>query len=157
MAINKVTLNGKTGDASIAAAWIWALNDECIVREKAGFLFKASFDGDHLMLAVAPTLINGERSYHYNQHLEKEDAFTLIGDVNAQGVFTILFNPESREQVQANAEKHIDLFRRFAAFLFENGYTGGGVLDGVTQDVLKRLGLSPAPQTLAGLVKRRRL
>ncbi len=148
MAINKVTLNGKTGDAS---GWIRALNDECIVREKAGFLFKASFDGDHLMLAAAPCLINGERTMHYNMHLKKEDAFTLIGDVNAQGVFTILFKPESREQVAAQAEEYIERFRQFAAFLIENGYTGDGALDEVTQGLLESLGLSPAPQTLAEL------
>ncbi len=148
MAISKVTLNGKT---DVAAGWIRALNDERIVQEKAGFLFKASFDGDHLMLAVAPTLINGERSWHYNMHLEKEDAFTLIGDVNAQGVFTILFKPESREQVAAQAGEYIVLFRRFAAFLIEGGYTGNGVLDEVTQGVLESLGLSPFPKTLAEL------
>ena len=148
MAISKVTLNGKT---DVAAGWIRALNDERIVQEKAGFLFKASFDGDHLMLAVAPTLINGERSWHYNMHLEKEDAFTLIGDVNAQGVFTILFKPESREQVAAQAEEYIERFRQFAAFLIEGGYTGNGVLDEVTQGVLESLGLSPFPKTLAEL------
>ena len=148
MAISKITLNGKRGGAT---DWIRALNDPNLVREKAGFLFKASFDGDHLMLAVLPTLISGERSYHYNQHLEKEDAFTLLGDVNAEGVFTILFNPESHEQVEADAEKYIKLFRRLAGFLIENGYTGDGALDEVTQDILKSLGLSPAPKTLAEL------
>ena len=148
MAISKVTLNGKADDAS---GWIRALNDERIVREKAGFLFKVGFDGDHLMLAVLPTMINGERSYHYNQHLEKENAFTLLGDVNAEGVFTILFNPESREQVEADSEKYIELFHRFAAFLIENGYTGSCALDEVTQGILERLGLSPAPKTLADL------
>jgi len=149
MVVSKVTFNGKVGDAS---GWIHALNDECIVREKAGFLFKASFDDDHLMLAVVPTLINGERSYHYNQHLEKEDVFTLIGDINAQGVFTILFNPESREQVAEQSEEYIERFRRLAAFLIESGYTGDGALDEVTQGVLETLGLSPAPASLAALL-----
>ncbi len=148
MSIKKVTLNGKRGGA---ANWIRALNDPNLVREKAGFLFKASFDGDHLMLAAAPCLINGERTMHYNMHLKKEDAFTLVGDVNAQGVFTILFKPESREQVAADAEKYIGRFQRFAAFLLQNGYIGDGLLDEVTQDLLKELGLSPAPETLADL------
>ena len=151
MAINQVTLNGNSGDASIAAAWIRALNDERIVREKAGFLFKASLDGDHLMLAAAPCLISGERTMHYNMHLEKEDAFTLIGAVNAQGIFSILFNPESREQVAARAGEYVELFRRFAAFLIEGGYTGDGALDEVTQGLLEKLGLSPAPETLIEL------
>jgi hypothetical protein len=146
--VTRVTLNGKAGGAT---AWIGALNNERIVREKAGFLFKAGFDGGHLMLAVLPTMINGERSYHYNLHLKKEDAFTLLGDVNAEGIFTILFKPESREQIEANSKRYVELFRRFAAFLIESGYTGEGVLDEVTQGVLKSLGLSPAPKTLVEL------
>lgn len=153
MPISKVTLNGKSGGA---ADWIRALNDARIVQEKAGFLFKATLEGDHLMLAVLPCLINGERSYHYNQHLEKEDAFTLIGDINAQGVFTILFNPESREQSQTDSKKYIELFRQFAGFLLQQGYTGDGLLEDVTQGILQTLGLTPAPKTLAGLVKCRR-
>ncbi len=149
MSINKVTLNGKSGGA---ADWIRALNDARIVQEKAGFLFKATFDDDHLMLAVLPCLIHGERSYHYNQHLEKEDVFTLVGTINAQGFFTILFNAESCKQIQADSEKYIELFRRFATFLFENGYTGDGFLDEVTQQVLEELGLSLTPKTLADLL-----
>lgn len=151
MPIHTVTFNGKTGGTAVATAWLCALNDPRIVQEKAGYLFKASFEAGHLMLAVNPTLIHGARSHHYNQHLEKEDAFTLIGTVNAQGVFTILFKPESREQVAKQAVEYIERVRRFAAFLFDNGYSGDGPLDKVTQSMLQTMGLDPAPQTLATL------
>lgn len=147
----KVTLNGKTGNSSVAAGWIRALNDLRILSEKAGFVFKASFDGDHLMLAVAPALIDGQRNYHFNMHLKKEDAFTLIGDVSAQGVFNILFKPESREFTEQNSTAYIAVFRRFASFLLSAGYQGAGPLDEVTCEVLKQLGLSPVPAELAAL------
>ena len=149
MMITKITLNGKTSDALGASEWIRALNDECLVREKAGFLFKASFDGDHLMLAVAPTLIHGERNYHYNMHLEKEDAFTLLGDLNAEGVFTILFKPDRLEQFTEESARFVEIFRHFAQFLLTNGYVGKGQLDEVTKGLLKGAGLSPTPQVLA--------
>ncbi|MBI9019868.1 MAG: hypothetical protein JEZ10_01260 [Verrucomicrobia bacterium] len=152
MVVRKVTLNGNRGEPAIAAEWIRALNDGLILTKKAGFLFKASWDEDHLMLAVAPCLINGERSYHYNQHLEKEDAFTLIGEVSAQGVFTILFKPESREFAIQQAGRYIDLFRRFAEFLRQGGYAGEGKLDDVTQGVLKSLGMNCPPETLDELL-----
>ena len=150
--IHTVTLNEKTGKSAIAADWIRALNDNRILTEKSGFLFKASLCGDHLLLAVAPCLINGERSFHYNMHLGKEDAFTLIGDINAQGIFTILFKPESREAASQHAADYLERFRKFAAFLTDTGYTGEGRLDEVTQQVLESLGLSPPPETLAGLL-----
>jgi hypothetical protein len=151
MKIRRVTLNGKSGDPSVAADWIRALNDARIVQEKAGYLFKASVCGDQLMLAVEPCLINGARSYHYAMHLQQEDAFTLIGDVNAQGIFTILFKPESRAAVSQHAAEYLERFRAWAAFLRDAGYTGAGLLDEVTQSILHDLGLSPAPKTLAGL------
>ena len=151
MAIRTVILNGQTGDASVAAPWIRALNTARIVQEKGGFLFKAAFAGDQLMLAVTPSLVGEERRYHYNQHLKKEDAFTLIGMVNACGVFTILFQPESRDPLYAQGAEHVEVIRRFAAFLFAGGYRGEGPLDEVTQSVLSQLGLSPAPTTLAAL------
>ncbi len=151
MRIKKVTLNGKTGKTSIVKGFIHALNDERIVQEKAGFLFKASFEDDHLRLAVAPCMINGERSAHYKMPLEKEDKFTLIGDINARGMFTIMFKQESVEQVAADKEKYIELFRRFAAFFMENGYTGDGILEEVTVGVFEYFGLSNPPKTFAEL------
>jgi hypothetical protein len=151
--LQKITLNDKTGDLSLAGDWIRALHDERIVRERAGFLFKASFDGDHLLLAVVPCLIHGERSYHYDQHLRIEDAFTLLGEVNATGVFTILFKPEKATLSAEDAQRTIETYRRFADFMLAAGYTGEGDLDEVTQDVLATLGLSPAPRTLAGLLE----
>jgi len=146
-----VTLNGKTGNPSVAKEWIRALNDPRILKEKAGFVFKASFAGDHLMLAAAPFLIDGQRSYHFNMHLQHEDAFTLIGDVSAAGVFNLLFKPESREFADQNAAACLATLRRFADFLLSAGYRGAGELDEVTQGVLERFGLSPAPRTLADL------
>ena len=147
-AINKVTLNSKTGEPSIAIHWIRALDDERILVGKAGFLFKASLCENHLMLAVEPCLINGERSYHYNMSLEQEDAYTLIGYVNARGVFTILFRAESPELSVRQIEMHSETFRRFAGFLLEAGYAGEGLLDEVTQTVLKKLEFLPVPSTL---------
>lgn len=151
-AIKEVTLNGKTGDISVVREWVRALSNERIVQAHAGYLFKALFDGEHLVLAVVPCLIDGERSYHYNQHLGKEDAFTLIGDVNAQGVFTILFKSESRVLSETQKERYVAAFRQFALFLTAAGYQGEGQLDEVTQGILATLGLVPAPQTLAGLL-----
>lgn len=152
MTISHITFNGKRGGLSVAAQWVRALNDVRMTAEKGGFLFKAAFAGDHLIVEAVPALIGDTRSYHYNLHLDKEDAFTLIGDVNAQGVFTILFKPESREAVTQHAAEYIGRFRKFAAFLNEAGYSGSGQLDEVTQGVLVSLGVEHPPEMLAGLL-----
>ena len=149
--LSKITLNGKTGKPAIAAPWIRALNDPCIVVEKAGFLFKAATTSDRLILAVVPCLINGERSYHYNMPLENEDAFTLTGSINAQGVFTILIKPESLDLSPEQKEKYLNLYTKFGAFLISAGYKGEGILDSVTQCILQTIESSPIPKTLAEL------
>ncbi|MBM4153083.1 MAG: hypothetical protein FJ220_06145 [Kiritimatiellaceae bacterium] len=153
MEIRTLTLNGKWGKVSLADGWIAALNDARLTVEKGGFLFKVAFDGDHLMLAVAPTLIGDTRSYHYDLHLEKEDAFTLIGDVNAQGVFTLLFKPDRMETVRQCAADYVERYRRFAAFLIDAGYSGQGRLSDVTQCVLMDIGLMPPPGCLNDLMR----
>ncbi len=149
----KITLNGTTGGLSVAKDWMKALSSARILTEKAGYLFKASLDEDHLMLAVAPCLINGGRSWHYNMRLEQENALTFLGDVNAQGVFTILFKPDSMEQLAAQTDEYLRRFRSFARFFADAGYRGKGELDEVTQGVLLQLGLNPPPQTLAELTR----
>ncbi len=150
-AIRRVTLNGKAGGHKVGRPWIEALNDPHILTEKAGFLFKAAVRGDHLFLAVVPVLIDGKRSYHYEQHLDNEDAFTLAGDVNASGVFTILFKPEKMPLSAEHARRYRHSINLFTEWLLAEGYSGKGLLSEVTQCVLRELEYSPVPQTLKDL------
>ena len=149
--VRKVTLNGVSGGLSVASPWIGALNDERVVQEKAGFLLKATLHGDHALLAVEPCLIHGERRYHYNMRLAREDAYTLIGCVDARGVFTIMVKPESRELSDAQRAQYRDVLRAFAGLLLDCGYAGPGLLDEVTRELLRELGHSPVPDRMAGL------
>jgi len=149
--IRTVTLNGVSGGLSIASPWIGALNDERLVLEKAGFLFKASLCGDHLLLAVEPFLIHGERRYHYNMRLAREDAYTLVGCVDVKGVFTIMVKPESQELSDVQRARYRAVFRAFAGLLLDGGYAGPGLLDEATRELLKELGHAPVPDRLAGL------
>lgn len=151
MRIKKVTLNGVAGGCSVAKPWISALHDEKLVLEKAGFLFKAGLDGDRMLLAVEPCLIQGERRYHFNMHLAHEDAYTLIGSVNAQGEFTILFKPESRDLSAEQCARYREVFAAFAGLLLDGGYVGDGLLDEVTQSVLGAVGFAPVPDRLSGI------
>jgi len=151
--IVRVTLNGRTGGLSSAAGWIQALNNPVLVREKGGFLFKASFNGDHLILEAAPALIQGARSYHYNMLPGLDDAFMLIGSVDAQGGFLILVKPPDEGFLNGHADQYAAVFRAFAIFLEEAGYSGAGHLDEITQGVLRKLGMAPPPQTLRELAR----
>lgn len=149
--IRNVIFNGKPGDRSLIKSWVNALNNPRIVTEKAGFLFKVTLNDDQVELAVAPCMINGERLCHYNMKMKQEDAYTLIGDVNATGLFTILFKPESLPLCETQKERYVNNFQQFAKLLLEHGYSEKGRLNEVTQSILEEVGLHPAPQTLAEL------
>jgi len=150
--IKEVTLNGDTGSHKMAADFIHALNDPGILTEKAGFLFKTTVCGDRLMLGITPYFINGERMYHYDVSLPVENEFTLIGSINAEGVFTIFFRPESLNIPPEKKEVYSDSYVIFARFLLENGYAGKGLLDGVTLKTLEETALFVSvPETLIEL------
>jgi len=147
-----VTLNGKTGKPSIARSFIEALNDERIITEKGGFLFKVLAAGNRLVLGVTPYFIDGGRTYHYDTQLPGEDEFTLIGSVTPSGTFEILFKPLSMNLSPEEIRQYSHTYVMFARFLLENGYAGQGRLDEVTISLLREAGLfHPAPRDLAGL------
>lgn len=150
--VREVTLNGKTGKPSIARSFIEALNDERIITEKGGFLFKVLVAGEMLVLGVTPCFIDGERTYHYNSQLPGEDEFTLIGSITPDGTFEILFKPLSLELSPEDIRKYADTYVMFARFLLENGYSGQGRLDTMTVSMLREAGLfNQVPEDIIGL------
>jgi hypothetical protein len=147
-----VTLNGKTGKPSIATGFIGALNDERIISEKGGFLFKILAVDERLILGITPCFVDGVRTYHYDTRLPGEDEFMLIGSVTPRGSFEILFQPLSGDLSPEDAVRYADSYVIFARFLLENGYSGQGRLGSVTIDILGAAGLfQPVPEDLAGL------
>ncbi len=150
--VRVVTLNGKTGKPSIVKQFIIALNDERIIAEKGGFLFKMLAIDERLILGITPCLVDGVRTYHYDTRLPGEDEFTLIGSVTPRGSFEILFQPLSKEISPEDAARYKDTYVMFARMLLENGYLGQGRLGSVTVDILGAAGLfQPVPEDIAGL------
>jgi hypothetical protein len=147
--LHTLTFNRQTGGPELVDAWIGALNRPDLVQSKSGYLFKAVLRDPHWMLEAVPCLINGERAYHHTL-LPGTDAETaLIGTVNAQGVFTLLIRPgKSPAPTRPPPAAALHLLQRFARLLLTRGYCGTGMLDEVTQGLLKSLAPEPVPRTL---------
>ena len=146
--IRNIIFNGTSGTPALIRPWVNALNDPRIVTEKAGFLFKALLYNDHIELAAQPCLINGERLYHYNLLLSTDDPCILIGDVNAAGIFTVLFKPNKGGLTDDQKKRCRNGLKTLAELLLLQGYKGEGLLCDVTRMVLPEIGLSPTLQTL---------
>jgi len=150
--VRVVTLNGKSGKPSIVKNFVRAMNDERIIAEKGGFLFKVLASGDRLIMGVRPCFIDAVRAYHYDTQLPGENEFTLIGSVTPRGSFEILFRPLSMNIPPEDARKYADTYVLFARLLLENGFSGRGRLDEVTVRMLREARLfHPVPEDLVGL------
>jgi hypothetical protein len=143
----KVTLNGKRGKAKIAKPFIHALNTPAILTEKAGFLFKATVCGDLLVLGVTPYFIEGQRTWHYDMVMPAENEFTLLGAINADGHFTILFTPISDELTTFEQIAYGDNYIQFAQFLLASGLESEGPLDAITIQLLTEANVFHTPPT----------
>ncbi|MBT3279332.1 MAG: hypothetical protein HN909_09035 [Phycisphaerales bacterium] len=149
--INTVTLNGKRGKPKLVKPFVHAVNTDAIRVEKAGFLFKAALDDDHLALGVTPYFIAGQRTWHYDLVMPDEIRFCLLGSINADGHFTILFEPGEHFTPEAKST-YAECYIRFAQFLFAWGLEGDGPFDEITVQFLSEAGLfASAPVSLAEL------
>ncbi len=146
-----VSLNGVAGDITILGDWVRALMNPAVLREKGGYLFKASFADRQAFFAVAPYVLDGQRSYHFAMQIEQDDAHTLIGVVDANGAFGFTFKPDQPEITTAYRLSCLATCRRFARVLIDAGYRGDGVLDDVTKGQLAGWGGHSAPDSLAAL------
>jgi len=149
--VTSVTMNDVAGGLNQLAGWMNALVDPALLCGKGGYLFKASFAGPEVFVAVAPYVINGQRSYHHAMRVAHEDALTLIGAVDANGTFSLFFRPGGRDLSEAYREACREVCGRFARLLLAAGYRGRGTLDDVTRGMLAECGMSPPPETMAEL------
>ncbi len=152
--ITKVTFNGKTGKPKLVAPLIHALNTPAILIEKSGFLFQATIRGHRLILGVLPYFIDGQRSMHYDIKLSVKTQFTLIGNISADGQFTILFRPDCDELSPEAKRTYADSYVPVARGLRTGGLLSDGPLDAITIQLLTEADLFPTtPQSITELAQ----
>jgi hypothetical protein len=136
------------------SALISAFNSRSILTEKGGYIFKAASDSKKLHFGVLPHFLEGERTHHYDIELPRKFSEVLVGTLNPEGVFSILFIPKNKllgnEELSSYRMMYIDL----AAGLIERGLNITGCLDSVSVMMLRDSGVIPdavLPLTLAKL------
>jgi hypothetical protein len=146
-------LNGKRATGKALRQMARALADRKLLGERGGFLLKATLKDEGAWLSVVPCILNGARTYHYDMKLAEETAYTLIGAVNANGVFTLFFQPGPAGLGEDARGEYLKAYSRLAALLFDNGYDGEARLDWSTRRLLEESEVArPAPESLAALI-----
>ena len=134
--MSRIYINNKKADCNTIKAMIEAISNKTILTEKGGFLLKVTVLTDYIYIGIIPNFINGERTYHYDIEIGIENEFTLIGAINHQQIFTLLFKPINPILTSKAKEQYYTVYREFADFLFTNGYNNTGELDWITQKIL---------------------
>ena len=134
--MNRIYINNKKANLNTIKAMIEAISNKTILTEKGGFLLKVTVLADQIYIGIIPNFINGERTYHYDIEIGVENEFTLIGAINNQQIFTLLFKPINPILSGKAKELYYTAYKEFADFLFTNGYKNIGELDWITQKIL---------------------
>ncbi len=106
-------------------------------------LFKASLDAGTLFFGVIANFSGGERGYHYEIRLPREDEFTLIGGISGRRELTLLFKNRNVDESARAVYRRV--YREVVQLLLSaSGYRL--VFDPITVQLIREAGLfSPVP------------
>ena len=142
--ITDIIVNGTSTSPREIKKIISAISDDNTLQKKGGYLFMVSISGDCCTLGIQPYQIGGERKYHYEMEMPKDD-FMLTGFVNTNRSLTLLFKltPEKYKQGLSVEEKKSfrEVFIRFARFLLEYKFPENFEIDVVTNSLLVSAGI----------------
>lgn len=149
-------LNGKAKQQTEINHILNQLSNPNILTQYGGALFKyQNHSEDELLIddfGIIPCIVDGERTHHYDIQLKKETSFTLIGIINANGIFRVVFKPEEIPLSDDDSKQYKKQFIQLSRFLQNNGFSGSIPLDGITCDLLQEASLFiPSPKELVQL------
>ena len=145
-------INGETAESRIISQMVRAFCSPEILRSCGGYVIVYRVRNDTAYLGVKPSILNGQRTNHYDLKAGPDTRVSLIGGINADGEISLLFKiPEPELSTDVKSELR-QLYARFADLLKRNGYDGPGALDWVTQRILQESEIfSPVPLTILDL------
>ena len=152
----KIILNGEEKSKKEIRQILKAVSNKKILKEKGGYVTKASIVNNHLFIGIIPAFIEGWKKYHYDIELEFEDQFSLIGSINADESMTIVFKLD-KETYKRGLSKNEQIklrnnYIKYAHFFIDIGFSGDLKMDEPTKMILKKSGLfEKIPLTLSEL------
>ena len=147
-----LVINGEPAGPEVVAQMVRAFCSRDILRSCGGYIFTYRVHDNTAYLGVKPSILNGQRSNHYDLKAGSKTKLALIGGINIDGEISLLFKvPEEELSVETKSELRA-LYVRFANLLMQNGYGGGGTLDWISRTILQESAIfSPVPSTILNL------
>ncbi len=137
-------LNGEKVPTEELCRAISSISDRTTIIEKGGFLFKASFFCDEIHFGILPYVVGGERMWHYNIIMKREDAYRITGFINSNYTITVIPDIAGKNIAKNfSAEMKSEFSRRMrllADILIRFGFDPNFKVDAITLGVLEMIG-----------------
>ena len=145
-------INGEPAESQLISQMVRAFFNPDMLRPCGGYIVTYREHNGTAYLGVKPSILNGQRSNHYDLRAGPDSRLSLIGGIDARGEISLLFKiPRSGLSVETKSELRA-LYARFADLLIQYEYGGAGILDWTTRKILRESELfSSVPSTIFDL------
>lgn len=147
-------INGETAKPITISKMVQAFCNPNILKSCGGYVITYRVHKSTAYIGVRPSMIEGQRSNHYDLKSGPETKVFLTGGINANGEISLLFKiskTELTEEIKSELKK---LYISLVDLLIKNGYRGSGTFDWITRKIIEESGLFfPIPSTIFDLTR----
>ena len=152
MKSKNLIINGEAAKTIIISRMVHAFFDLNILKSCGGYVFTYRIHKNRAYIGVKPSIIEGQRSNHYDLKAGPETKVFLTGGINANGEISLLFKIQKTELTEEIRSELRKLYISLADLLIKNGYIGRGTFDWITGKMIEESELfSPIPLTIFDL------
>ncbi|MBU8914331.1 MAG: hypothetical protein KOO61_09940 [Spirochaetales bacterium] len=144
--------NGEAAESQTISPMVRTFCSPNILRSCGGYIIACQVHGSTAYLGVRPTIMEGQRSNHYDLKVGPDTKACLIGGITVAGGISLLFRI-SKEELSGNIGSELrELYIHSADLLTQNGYSGLGILDWISRKSIQESEISsPVPLTILDL------
>jgi len=136
--------NGQHQAAAALQQLVAVLNDPAAIASRGGILWKFLYDpglSPALEFSAFPSIVDGERTHHYELPMRNDDNRALTGVVSASNGWMILAGVKSKQWDDQMRSFVSSEYRQLADFLYAAGYTGDAVFDEIGKQYASAAGI----------------
>jgi hypothetical protein len=149
MKYSEIIINGNTFKKKDLVKMIKAFNNSTILNSYGGYIYTFRIHNNNTYMGIKPSIIDGQRSNHYNLVAGPETKVFLTGGINPNGEISLLFKISEKELTNELKFQLKEHYIQFADLLITNKYNGKGNLEWISRKMLEESQLFfPIPNTI---------
>jgi hypothetical protein len=145
-------INDANADSKTISRMIQAFCTPDILKSCGGYIFTYRKNKGKVYLGVKPSIIEGQRSNHFDLKAGPETKVFLTGGINTKGEISLLFKLPEKDLNETIKSELRELYIQFTFLLIKNSYKGHGKFEWITKKILEETNLFfPIPLTIFDL------